>query len=52
VVKLTDSHLGIFLRVKLNDATSSRSSIRLVLNLCTLNLANGGEEFDQVFVAG
>jgi hypothetical protein len=50
--KLTDGSLSIFWAVELDHSCSLGSSVRLVLNLCTFDLANSGEEFDEIFVAG
>jgi hypothetical protein len=49
---LTDSSAGIFYAAKLDNTGSARATVGLVLDLGTLDLANSGEEFDQILVAG
>jgi hypothetical protein len=51
-LQLTDSSAGIIYAAKLDNTGSARATIGLVLDLGTLDLANGGEELDQIFVAG
>lgn len=50
--QLTDRGLGIIGRVKFDNACASGSTIWLILDLRSLDLANGGEELDQILVAG
>jgi hypothetical protein len=50
--KLTDGSLSIFCAVELDHSSSLGSSVGLILNLCTFDLADSGEQFDEVFVAG
>lgn len=49
---LTNGSLGVFGSVELDDAGATGTAIGLVLDLRTLDLADGGEEFDEIFVAG
>lgn len=49
--ELLDGSLRIALRGELDDARTSGTSVELVLDLGTLNFADGGEKLDQVFVA-
>jgi hypothetical protein len=49
---LTDCSLGVIRTVELDDSSTSRSSTRLVLDFCTLDLTNGGEQLDEIFVTG
>ena len=51
-LRLTDSSAGIFYAAELDNTGSARAAVGLVLNLGTLDLANGGEELDQILVAG
>jgi hypothetical protein len=51
-LRLTDSSAGIFYAAELDNTGSARATVGLVLDLSTLNLANSGEEFDQILVAG
>jgi hypothetical protein len=50
--QLTDSRLRVCLLLKLDDAGATRAAIGLILDLSALDLANGGEEFNQIFIAG
>lgn len=49
---LTNGSLGVFGSVELDNASATGTAIGLVLDLRTLDLADGGEEFDEIFVAG
>ena len=47
-----DGGLCSVARVEPNDSAASRSSAGLILDLGLLDLADGGEELYQIFVAG
>lgn len=49
--ELLDSGLSVALRAELDYARASRAAIGLVLDLSPLNLADRGEELDQIIVA-
>ncbi len=51
VLELGDRGLSGVRGVEADNAAASRPAARLVLNLGLLDLADGGEELDQVFVA-
>jgi hypothetical protein len=50
--QLTDSSAGIFCAAKFDDTGAARATIRLILDLSTFDLADGGEQFNQILVAG
>jgi hypothetical protein len=47
----TDCGLRILGSVELNNAGSARAAISLVLDLCLLHRADGGEEVDEILIA-
>jgi len=47
---LTDRSGCIILRRKLDDTGSLGATVGLVLNLSTLDFADGGKELDEVFI--
>jgi hypothetical protein len=49
--ELTDGRLGVLCGVEFYHSSTLRPTIRFVLDLGALDLANGREEIDQVFVA-
>ena len=51
VNKLTNRSLGVCALLKLNHTSSARAAIGLVLNLCTLNLADCREELNEILIA-
>lgn len=51
-LELGDGRLSSLRTIEANHAGSSRPATGLVLNLSLLNLADGGEELDQVVIAG
>lgn len=51
-LELGDGSLSGFGRVKTDHAGASRATARLILNLGLLNLADSGEELNQVVIAG
>ena len=50
--ELGDGSLSIPNSVEANDTGSARTSVWLVLNLGLLDLSDGGEELDEILVAG
>lgn len=50
-LELCDCRLGGVNRVKTDNTAASRSAAGFILNLSLLDLANGGEQFNQVIVA-
>jgi hypothetical protein len=50
--ELTYRGFSVFLLLELNDTGSTRATVRLVLDLSALDLADSGEELDEVLVAG
>jgi hypothetical protein len=46
-----DCGVGILGRVETNNTSSTRSSVRLILNFGLLDLSDSGEEFDKILVA-
>lgn len=50
-LKLGDGGLGSLSSVEFNHATTTRTAARLVLDLCLFNLADGGEELDEIVIA-
>lgn len=51
-LELRDSCLCVTGAVKSDNASSPRSTTRLILDFCLLDLSNRGEEFNQVLVTG
>ena len=49
---LTNSGFSVLSAIKLDDTGSTGATIRFVLDLGTLDLADGGEELDQIVIAG
>jgi hypothetical protein len=52
LLELGDSRSCVVLGAELDNAGAARATVRLVLDLGTLDLADSGEQLDQVFVAG
>jgi len=50
-LKLGNSSFGCVGIVKADDSATTRSTARLVLDLGLLDLANRGEELDEIFIA-
>jgi hypothetical protein len=50
--KLFDCSIGTFSGVKSNNTGTSRSTIWLILDFSLLNLSDGSEEFNKIFVTG
>lgn len=50
--ELGDGSLGVLNSVEANDTGSAGTSVWLVLNLGLLDLSDGGEELDEILVAG
>ena len=50
--ELGDSSLGVVSGIELDDAGSTGATVALVLDLSLLDWANGGEEIDEILVAG
>jgi hypothetical protein len=48
----TDGSVGLALNGELNDTTSARASVGLVLDFSALDLSDSGEELDEILVAG
>lgn len=51
-LKLCNGSLGSLGRIEANDTGTTGATAGLVLDLGLLNLANGGEQFNQIVVAG
>ena len=51
-LELGDGLRSVLLRGELNNTSATGTTSRLVLDLCTLDLTDGGEELDEVVVAG
>lgn len=51
-LELRDGLGSILLLGELNHTSATRATCRLILDLCTLDLTDRGEELDQVVVAG
>ena len=49
---LTDSSLGVSLRIELDYTSTARTAIGLILDLSTLDGANRGEKLNKIIVAG
>jgi hypothetical protein len=49
--ELLDRSLRIFSSVEANNASASRSTVRLVLYFGLLNFSNGGEELNKILIA-
>ena len=47
-----DGSLGVRLRAELHNTRACRATVRLVLDLGALDLADGGEELNKILVAG
>jgi hypothetical protein len=52
LLELGDSRSGVVLRAEFDHAGAARATVGLVLDLGTLDLADGGEQLDQILVAG
>lgn len=50
-LELGEGLCSVFLLGKLNDTSATGATSRLVLNLCALDFADGGEELDEIVVA-
>jgi hypothetical protein len=50
--KLTNRGVSVLLLLELDDTSSTRAAVRLVLNLSALDLADSGEELDEILVTG
>jgi hypothetical protein len=48
---LTNCSFGVRILLELDYTGAARATVRLVLNLSTLDLANGGEKLDKILVA-
>jgi hypothetical protein len=44
--------IGVFGSIEPDNTSAARSSIWLILDLGLFDLSNGGEEFDEIFIAG
>ena len=49
-MELTDGGFRVVSAVKFNHTRSTRTAIWFVLDLRTLDFANGGKELDEVFI--
>jgi len=52
VLELRDRSVGIVTGIEPNDTGAARSSTRLILNFCLLDLANCREELDEILITG
>jgi type IV secretory pathway VirJ component len=52
LLELGDSRSCVVLGAELDDTGATRATVGLVLNLRALDLADGGEQLDQILVAG
>jgi len=50
--ELLDSSLCVLGSIETNDTSSSRPTVWLVLNLCLIDFSDGGEQLDEILVAG
>ena len=50
--ELLNGSIGVLGSIESNNTSSAGSAIWLVLDLGLLDLANGGEELNEIFVAG
>lgn len=48
---LTDSGLGILCGVKLNNPSTTRTTVQLVLDFGPLHFSNRCEELNEIFIA-
>lgn len=51
-LELRNGRVGCFGRIETNNTSTTGPAAGLVLNLGLLNLANGSEQLDEIFVAG